>query len=155
MKYLDRVVTDFGGIALRYGSFYGDPNDQLVGMVRKHRYPMIGDGGGVSSWVHLDDAAAATVLVLDHPCPTIYNVVDDEPAATRDWLPVLAEVTGAMPPRTLRHWWFGSLWARTQSWERPGRVERPTQRPARAWMDPAVSHLAAGFCGRVFDQQQS
>jgi len=99
MAYLDEVVTGFGGIALRYGGFYGDPHDQLVRMVRKRRYPMIGDGAGVTSWIHLDDAASATVLALDHQGPAIYNIVDDEPAATKEWLPVLAEALGAKPPR--------------------------------------------------------
>jgi nucleoside-diphosphate-sugar epimerase len=101
MAHVDQAVPGFGGIALRYGGFYGDPGDQLVRMVRKRRYPLIGDGAGFSSWVHLDDAAAATVLALEHQGPAIYNIVDDEPAATSDWLPVLAEALGAKPPRHL------------------------------------------------------
>jgi 2-alkyl-3-oxoalkanoate reductase len=64
----------------------------------------VGDGGGVSSFVHLDDAAAATVLALDHDGPAIYNVVDDEPAPVREWLPVLADALGAKPPRNLPVW---------------------------------------------------
>lgn len=104
MAHLDQVVTDFGGIALRYGGFYGDPDDQLVRMVRKRRYPVIGDGAGVTSWIHLDDAAAATALALDHEGPAIYNIVDDEPAATSEWLPVLAEALGAKPPRRVPAW---------------------------------------------------
>jgi len=104
MAHLDQVVTDFGGIALRYGGFYGDPDDQLTRMVRKRLYPMIGDGDGVTSWIHLDDAAAATVLALDHAGPALYNIVDDEPAATSEWLPVLADALGAKPPRSLAIW---------------------------------------------------
>jgi 2-alkyl-3-oxoalkanoate reductase len=104
MAHLDAAVTDFGGIALRYGGFYGDPHDQLVRMVRKRRFPLIGDGAGVTSWIHLDDAAGATVLALDHDGPAIYNVVDDEPAATSEWLPVLAEALGARPPRRVPAW---------------------------------------------------
>lgn len=73
-------------------------------MVRKRRYPVIGDGGGVTSWIHLDDAAAAAVLALGHGGPAIYNIVDDEPAATREWLPVLAEALGAKPPRFVPAW---------------------------------------------------
>jgi 2-alkyl-3-oxoalkanoate reductase len=99
MAHVDQVVPAYGGIALRYGGFYGDPDDQLVRMVRKRRFPIIGDGAGFSSWVHLDDAAAATVLALEHKGPAIYNIVDDEPAATSDWLPVLAKALGAKPPR--------------------------------------------------------
>ncbi len=104
MHYLDGVVTDAGGIALRYGGFYGAANDGLVGPVRKRQFPIVGDGGGVSSFIHVDDAAAATVLALEHGSTGIYNVVDDEPAPLRDWLPVLAEVLGANPPRRVPVW---------------------------------------------------
>ena len=104
MSYLDEAVTDAGGIALRYGSFYGAPNDGLLEPVRKRQFPIVGDGGGVSSFVHLDDAAAATVLALDHDGPGIYNIVDDEPAALREWLPVLANALGAKPPRHFPRW---------------------------------------------------
>ena len=99
MAYLDQAVTDAGGIALRYGGFYGNADDQLTRLVRKRRYPMIGNGEGVSSWIHLDDAAAATVLALEHGGTGIYNIVDDEPAPTREWLPMLAKALGAKPPR--------------------------------------------------------
>ena len=78
MAYLEQAVTDFGGIVLRYGGFYGAANDGLVEPVRKRQFPIVGDGGGVSSFVHLDDAAAATVLALEHDGPAIYNIVDDE-----------------------------------------------------------------------------
>jgi nucleoside-diphosphate-sugar epimerase len=104
MAYLDRTVTDFGGITLRYGGFYGEHNDQLARLVAKRRYPMIGDGGGVTSWVHLDDAATATALAVEHAGPAVYNIVDDEPAATREWLPVLADALGAKPPRHVPAW---------------------------------------------------
>jgi nucleoside-diphosphate-sugar epimerase len=104
MAYLDRVVTDAGGIALRYGGFYGNANDQLVERVRKRGFPIIGDGEGVTSWIHLDDAAAATVLALEHHGPAIYNIVDDEPAPMREWLPALANAVGAKPPRHIPAW---------------------------------------------------
>jgi 2-alkyl-3-oxoalkanoate reductase len=104
MDYLDEAVTAAGGIALRYGSFYGAHNDGLVGPVRKRQFPIVGDGGGVSSFIHLDDAATATVLALQHDGPAIYNVVDDEPAPVREWLPVLAEALGAKPPRRFPVW---------------------------------------------------
>jgi 2-alkyl-3-oxoalkanoate reductase len=109
MSHLEHVVTDAGGIALRYGGFYGAANDQLVNLVRKRWFPIIGDGSGVTSWIHLDDAAAATVLALDHDRASIYNIVDDEPAAARDWLPVLAEVLGAKPPRRVPRWLAGLI----------------------------------------------
>src|SRR5919106_1199966 len=99
LRYLEQAVTDAGGIVLRYGAFYGAANDGLIEPVRKRQFPIVGDGGGFSSFVHLDDAAAATVLALDHDGPAIYNVVDDEPAPVREWLPVLADALGAKPPR--------------------------------------------------------
>jgi 2-alkyl-3-oxoalkanoate reductase len=105
MRYLDQAVTDAGGIALRYGGFYGAANDGLLEPVRKRQFPVVGDGGGVSSFIHLDDAAAATVLALESDGgPAIYNIVDDEPAPVREWLPVLADVLGAKPPRHFPRW---------------------------------------------------
>jgi nucleoside-diphosphate-sugar epimerase len=104
MSHLDEAVTGAGGIALRYGGFYGASDDGLVTLVRRRFYPVVGDGGGVSSFIHLDDAAAATVLALEHDGPGLYNVVDDEPAPMREWLPELARVIGAKPPRHLPGW---------------------------------------------------
>ena len=66
--------------------------------MRKRQFPLIGDGGGIFSWIHLDDAAAAAVRALEADVPAIYNVVDDEPAAVREWLPFLAEQLGANKP---------------------------------------------------------
>ncbi len=104
LRHLDEVVTEAGGIALRYGVFYGASNDGLVEPVRKRQFPIVGDGGGVSSFIHLDDAAAATALALEHEGAGIYNIVDDEPAPVREWLPVLADVLGAKPPRHVPRW---------------------------------------------------
>jgi nucleoside-diphosphate-sugar epimerase len=108
MRYLDDTVTRAGGIVLRYGVFYGAANDGLIEPVRKRMFPIVGDGGGVSSFIHLDDAARATVLALElgdeEWGPAIYNVVDDEPAPVRDWLPVLVDALGAKPPRHFPVW---------------------------------------------------
>jgi len=104
MRHLEQAVTESGGIVLRYGGFYGADNDGMVDPVRKRRFPIVGDGGGYSSWIHLDDAAAATVLALEHDGPAIYNIVDDEPAPLREWLPVLADALGAKPPRHVPVW---------------------------------------------------
>jgi 2-alkyl-3-oxoalkanoate reductase len=104
MRHLDQAVTSAGGIALRYGGFYGAANDGLVDPVRKRQFPIVGDGGGIFSFVHLDDAAAATVLALEHDGPAIYNIVDDEPAPVHEWLPVLASALGAKPPRHVPVW---------------------------------------------------
>ncbi len=99
LAHLDKAVTDAGGIALRYGIFYGDPDDALVETVRERKFPIVGDGAGVWSFIHLDDAASATVLALEHDGPAVYNIVDDEPAPTREWLPELASIVGAKPPQ--------------------------------------------------------
>ena len=104
MNHLDNAVTSAGGIALRYGGFYGAPNDGLAGPVRKRQLPVIGDGSGVMSFIHLDDAAAATVLALTSDGPAVYNIVDDDPAPASEWTPVLAAALGAKPPRHIPHW---------------------------------------------------
>ena len=104
MNHLERVVTEFGGVALRYGVFYGAASDGTIEPLRKRQFPIIGDGGGIWSWIHLDDAAAATALAVEHDGPSIYNVVDDDPAPVREWLPALAESLGAKPPRRFPTW---------------------------------------------------
>jgi len=104
LAHLEREVTEFGGIALRYGAFYGAANDGTIEPVRKRQFPIVGGGGGIWSWIHLDDAASATVLALQHDGPAIYNIVDDEPAPVREWLPVLARSLGAKPPRHVPTW---------------------------------------------------
>jgi nucleoside-diphosphate-sugar epimerase len=92
------------GVVLRYGFFYGPgtttaPDGSVAAEVRKRRYPVAGGGTGVSSFVHIDDAAAATVAALTGGAPGIYNVCDDEPAPMHEWLPALAAAIGAKPPR--------------------------------------------------------
>ncbi len=109
MTHLEQAVTAAGGIALRYGGLYGAPDDQLVNLVRKGWFPIIGNGAGVTSWIHLDDAAAATLLALEHDGAAIYNIVDDEPAPAREWVPVLATVLGAKPPRRIPRWLAGLI----------------------------------------------
>ena len=104
MRHLDEAVTSAGGIALRYGGFYGAANDGLVQPVRKRQFPVIGAGGGISSFIHLDDAAAATVLALGHGGAGLYNITDDEPAPMSEWLPALAAALGAKPPRHVPLW---------------------------------------------------
>src|SRR5207237_1240071 len=104
IRHLETAVVAAGGLALRYGGFYGAPDDAQIELVRKRRFPLVGDGGGIWSFVHLDDAAAATVLALDHGEPGVYNVVDDEPAPVREWLPALAAAVGAKPPRRVPVW---------------------------------------------------
>jgi nucleoside-diphosphate-sugar epimerase len=104
IEYLERRVTDAGGTVLRYGGLYGAPDDVQVELVRKRRFPIVGDGGGVWSFVHLDDAASATVLAVEQGDVGIYNVVDSDPAPVSEWLPALAEAAHAKPPRHVPRW---------------------------------------------------
>lgn len=104
-----RATTFLQGIALRYGNFYGPgtaigKRGVVVEMVRKRRLPIIGGGGGVWSFIHVLDAARATVAAMTRGAPGIYNVVDDEPAKVSTWLPVLASAVGAKPPYKIPHW---------------------------------------------------
>jgi len=104
IDYLERAVTGFGGVVLRYGAFYGAANDGSIEPVRKRQFPIVGDGGGIWSWIHLGDAAAATVLALEHEGPAIYNIADDEPARVREFLPEFARAVGAPSPRHVPAW---------------------------------------------------
>ena len=104
IRYLEQRVVDAGGLALRYGGLYGSPEDAQLELVRRRRFPIVGDGGGIWSFVHLDDAAAATAIALERGEPGIYNVGDDEPAPVREWLPALAAAIGAKPPRRVPRW---------------------------------------------------
>jgi nucleoside-diphosphate-sugar epimerase len=108
IEYVERVVpaaAPLQGIVLRYGAFYGPgASDAMVGLVKKRRLPIIGDGAGVWSFLHIRDAAAATVAALEHGRPGVYNVVDDEPARVTEWLPFLAQAVGAKPPRRVPVW---------------------------------------------------
>jgi 2-alkyl-3-oxoalkanoate reductase len=109
IRYLEEAVCGIDwaeGLVLRYGAFYGsgtgistDPEALVTKQVLKRRFPIIGGGGGVWSLVHIEDAAGATVAAVDNGGPGIYNVVDDEPAPVREWLPFLAEQLGAGKPR--------------------------------------------------------
>jgi 2-alkyl-3-oxoalkanoate reductase len=112
--HLEQAVTtiEWGeGLALRYGAFYGPgtgfslaPDAVMAAPIRKRRFPIVGNGGGVWSHVHIEDAAAATVAAVEQGRPGIYNVVDDDPAPVREWLPVLASALGAKPPRHIPRW---------------------------------------------------
>jgi nucleoside-diphosphate-sugar epimerase len=94
---------------LRYGFFYGPgtyyaPDGFMVNMVRKRQLPIVGSGQGRTSFIHLEDAAAATVRALDHGGPGIYNITDDHPAAQTEWVPEVARLIGAGKPRHLPAW---------------------------------------------------
>jgi 2-alkyl-3-oxoalkanoate reductase len=108
LRYLEDAVTGIDwaeGVVLRYGAFYGpgtgisaEPEALLTKAIRKRRFPIIGGGGGVWSFIHIEDAASATVAAVGSGGPGIYNVVDDEPAPVREWLPFLAEQLNAKRP---------------------------------------------------------
>jgi nucleoside-diphosphate-sugar epimerase len=99
------------GLALRYGGVYGPgtslslhPDGEHTEAVRKRRFPVVGSGAGVWSFVQIEDAAAATALAVNGGAPGVYNVVDDEPAPVAEWLPTLAAALGAKPPRHVPRW---------------------------------------------------
>jgi 2-alkyl-3-oxoalkanoate reductase len=104
IRELEQSVIAAGGIVLRYGGLYGSPDDAQLEAVRRRRFPIVGDGEGILSFVHLDDAASATVLAVERGGTGVYNIVDDDPAPARDWVPALAETIAAKPPRHVPRW---------------------------------------------------
>jgi nucleoside-diphosphate-sugar epimerase len=106
---LERLTLAADGLVLRYGYFYGPGSSistrgSLAAEVTKRRLPIVGGGSGVWSFIHVHDAAQATVAALTHGAPGAYNVVDDEPAPVREWIPALAQALGAKPPRRVPAW---------------------------------------------------
>jgi nucleoside-diphosphate-sugar epimerase len=106
------------GTALRYGGFYGPGTSvadggEVVDAIRRRRFPIVGSGAGLWSFIHIEDAARATLAAIEHGRRGIYNIVDDEPAPASEWLPYLADVIGAKPPRRVPVW-LGKLLAGDQ-----------------------------------------
>src|SRR2546421_125874 len=114
IRHVEETVTradGIEGIVLRYGGFYGpgtsiavDRDGEQVKMIRKGRLPIVGDGAGVWSFVHIEDAASATAAAAERGNPGAYNVVDDEPVPVSEFLPELARVIGAKSPRRVPRW---------------------------------------------------
>ena len=105
INHLESAVVAAGGAVLRYGGFYGPgANDEQLALIRKRLLPIVGGGTGYVSWVHVDDAAHATVLAMEQKARGVFNIVDDEPAPVAVWLPYLAECLGAKPPRRVPAW---------------------------------------------------
>src|SRR5437764_4674 len=134
---LERLVLEFGGLVLRYGLFYGSAtvfaNDGFYAeLARKRRLPVIGSGSGMSSFVHVDDAAKATVAALERGSSGVYNVVDDDPAPAREWVPAYAQAIGAPSPMPLPRW-VGRLAAASS---------------ATATSEPLATSVASGFISR-------
>jgi 2-alkyl-3-oxoalkanoate reductase len=114
IRHLEEAVIGadwLEGVVLRYGGFYGpgttlsaDPAAPHSAAILKRQFPVVGDGGGIWSFIHIADAAAATAVAVERGERGVYNVVDDEPAPTRDWLPELARALDAKPPRRVPRW---------------------------------------------------
>jgi len=112
IRHLEDAVTGAGwteGLVLRYGNFYGPgtsmaPDGEHFELVGKRKFPLVGSGAGVWSFVHIEDAAEATVAAVERGNRGIYNIVDDEPAAVAEWLPALAGALGAKPPPRVPRW---------------------------------------------------
>jgi nucleoside-diphosphate-sugar epimerase len=106
IRYVEQAVlgaTWTEGIVLRYGAFYGPdtslaPGEEQFEMVRRRKFPLVGDGRGVWSFIHVADAAQATLAAIEHGSRGVYNVVDDDPAPVAEWLPALAQELGAKKP---------------------------------------------------------
>jgi nucleoside-diphosphate-sugar epimerase len=105
LQHVEEVVIRAGGAVLRYGGRYGPGAiDDQVELLRQRKFPLVGDGAGYSSWVHLDDAARATVLAVEQKAVGVFNIVDDEPAPASAWLPYLAACAGAKKPMRVPRW---------------------------------------------------
>jgi nucleoside-diphosphate-sugar epimerase len=105
IRHLEDAVLGAGGAVLRYGGLYGPgATDDQVELVRKRRFPLVGSGAGYCSWVHVDDAASATLLAVEQKSTGVFNIGDDEPAPAAEWLPYLAQAAGAKRPMRVPVW---------------------------------------------------
>ena len=112
IRHLEEAVMGAAwteGIVLRYGGFYGPGTSfasgaESVELIRKRKFPVVGDGAGVWSFIHIEDAADATLAAIGHGSRGVYNIVDDEPALVAEWLPAAATAVGARPPRHVPRW---------------------------------------------------
>lgn len=154
IRHVESVVTGSTqpeGTVLRYGSFYGPGTGMLdptmVSQIRNRRVPLIGSGGGWWSFIHVEDAAAATVKALEHGRPgNIYNIVDDDPAPVSEWLPALADAAGAPRPFHLPGW-IARIFAGEHLVVMMTQVRAGSNRKAKAELDwqPAHASWREGF----------
>lgn len=159
LNELERVVTTSDGIegvVLRYGTLYGPgtwfaADGDMIKQIRKRRLPVVGSGGGVTSFLHVEDAAAATVRALDHGPPGVYNIADDDPVSYDVLLPALADLLGAKPPRHVPPWLVrlagGAVAVSTTTEQRGASAQKARHelgwRPAYAsWRDGFAVELA-------------
>jgi nucleoside-diphosphate-sugar epimerase len=109
IRHVESTVEAAGGVVLRYGSFYGPGNalgkgGEMLELVRKRRFPLVGGGTAIWSFIHIDDAAEATAIAAEGGPAGVFNIVDDEPAPVHVWLPYLATAVGAKPPLRMPAW---------------------------------------------------
>jgi nucleoside-diphosphate-sugar epimerase len=157
IRHVEDAVAGAGwveGIVLRYGGFYGpgtslDTGGEQAEQIRRRRFPLVGDGGGVWSLIHIEDAAEATVAAVEHGRRGIYNVVDDEPATVAEWLPGVAAALGAKPPRRVPRW-LGRLLAGEAAAVMMTEVRGASNAKAKRELDWRPSHPSwrEGFAGR-------
>ena len=139
------------GIVLRYGFFYGPGSayaydGHFAREVKRRRLPVVGKGSGVFSFIHVDDAAAATVAAMERGRPGIYNIVDDDPAPLRDWVPAYAEAIGAKPPRRVPVWLARLLGGRyAAALATQGRGASNEKAKAELGWEPRYSSWREGF----------
>lgn len=164
IRYVESAVLGAAGIegvALRYGNFYGPgtgiaADGDIVAQVRKRRLPIVGDGAGVWSFIHMDDAASAAVAALGHGAPGVYNIADDEPAPVAAWLPELAAAVGAGPPRHVPVW-LGRLAAGEVGVSMMTRIRGTSNAKARrelGW-EPRYRSYREGFRHGLDDQART
>jgi nucleoside-diphosphate-sugar epimerase len=157
IRFLEKAVLEapLEGIVLRYGNFYGPgASESLVEMVMKRKMPLVGDGGGIWSWIHVDDAASATVAALEHGRRGIYNIVDDDPAALSEWLPYLADALGARKPMRVPVW-LGRLVAGEVGVSMTTRIRGSSNAKARRELDwqPSWRSWRDGFRRGLVDSE--
>ncbi len=159
IQYLERQVTGAGldGVVLRYGGFYGPGSNMnrsgdVADLVRKRRFPIVGDGRGVWSFCHLEDAASATVAAVERGAPGIYNVCDDEPVEIATWLPEYARAIGAPQPRRVPVW-LGRLLGGEVAVSMMTKVRGASNAKAKAALDwkPRYATYREGFSTGLAD----
>jgi nucleoside-diphosphate-sugar epimerase len=155
VRVLEEATVAAGGIALRYGFFYGPGtwyarDGAIVNMIRDRRLPLTGSGGGFASFVHVDDAVQATMSAMTRGERGVYNVCDDEPVRQRDWLPELARMLGAKPPRRAPSWLVRAVagaaavyYANTLRGASNAKAKKELRFTARAWRTAFATELAA------------
>ena len=158
IQYLERAVlkAPLTGIVLRFGNLYGPgASEEMIRLVRKRMFPILGGGAGVWSWCHVEDAAAATVLAVEQGSRGIYNIVDDEPARVSEWLPYLAEAVGAKPPFRMPVW-LGRLLAgdAAAQWMTEGRGASNAKAKRELGLQPAWPTWREGFRRGLLGQEQ-